>query len=356
MNPIERAARGIDGFQRRHPVVAFPYAVLKKFGDDEGGRLAALIAYYGFFSLFPLLLVLVSVLGFVLAGHPGLRNDVIDSAFAQFPVIGRSLRAQAHVDRLQGNVVGIVVGAVTALWAGLGVAQSAEVALNTVWDVPREQWPNFVFRRVRAVLMLLLLGFVVIASTFVTGAGSSGWFGHAVLGWLVGFVLNLVLFTLAYRVLTATDLRWRDVLPGAVAAAVAWTALQAVGGYYVTHQLDSASDVYGTFALVIALLVWISLGAQVALFCAEINVVWDRGLWPRSLVQPPLAEGDEEVYRGIVERARMRPEVAVDVWFTDNQEKGAGGRSGAELPDEETGSEAASESEGSDAAPEAERA
>jgi YihY family inner membrane protein len=335
VNPLERGARWIDDFQQRHVAVAVPFAVVKKFGDDEGGRLAALIAYYGFFSLFPLLLVLVSVLGYVLAGHPGLRNDIIDSAFAQFPVIGRSLRAQAHVDQLHGNVVAVVIGAVTALWAGLGVAQSAEVAMNTVWDVPREQWPNFVFRRVRAILVLLLLGVVVIASTFVTGAGSSGWFGNAAFGWLVGFVLNLALFTLAYRVLTATDLRWRDVLPGAVAAALAWTVLQAVGGYYLTHQLDSASDVYGTFALVIALLVWISLGAQMALFCAEINVVWQRKLWPRSLVQPPLAEGDEEVYRGIVERARMRPEVAVDVWFTDNQEKGAGGRSGAELPEDE---------------------
>jgi YihY family inner membrane protein len=343
VNPIERGARWIDDLQRRHDVLAVPFAVFKKFGDDEGGRLAALIAYYGFFSLFPLLLVLVSVLGYVLAGHPGLRNDIVDSAFAQFPVIGRSLRAQAHVDALQGNVVAVVIGGVTALWAGLGVAQSAEVAMNTVWDVPREQWPNFIFRRVRAILMLLLLGVVVIASTFVTGAGSSGWFGHAALGWLVGFVLNVGLFTLAYRVLTAMDLRWRDVLPGAVVAAVVWTALQALGGYYVTHQLDSASDVYGTFALVIALLVWISLGAQVALFCAEINVVWQRKLWPRSLVQPPLAEGDEEVYRGIVERARMRPEVAVDVWFTDNQEKGAGGRSGAEVPEE---SSEAQEAEG----------
>jgi YihY family inner membrane protein len=334
VNVVERAARRVDAFQQRHRVVAVPFAVVKKFGDDDGGRLAGLIAYYGFFSLFPLLLVFVSVLGFVLSGHPHLREDIIDSAFAQFPVIGGSLRTGAKVGQLGGSLPGIVVGGVTALWAGLGVAQAGEAAMNTVWDVPHAQWPNFIFRRVRALGTLGLLGVMVIASTFVNGYGSSGVLHGdlVVVGWLVGLLLNVVLFATAYRILTAADLRWRDVAPGACAGAVAWTALQVLGGYYVTHSLRSASDVYGTFALVIALLVWISLGAQVALFCAELNVVVQRKLWPRSLVQPPLSEGDEEVYRGIVERARMRPEVAVDVWFTDNHDKGRRGRSGAEPP------------------------
>lgn len=331
MNLIERGARRVDAFQRRHVVTAVPFAIIKKFGDDDGGRLAGLIAYYGFFSLFPLLLVFVSILGFVLSGHPDLRESIIDSAFAQFPVIGGSLRSGAKLNELSGSTLGIVVGAVTALWAGLGVAQSAQTAMNTVWDIPRSQWPNFIFRRVRALGLLALLGTLVIATTFVNGYGSSGALhgNLALIGWFVGFLLNVVLFTLTYQILTATELGWRDVLPGALCAAVLWTVLQAVGGYYLTHELRTADDVYGTFALVIALLVWISLGAQVTLFCAEINVVVNRHLWPRSMVQPPLNEGDMAVYRAIVERARMRPEVAVRVWFTENHEKGERGRDGA---------------------------
>ncbi len=325
--------REIDDFQQRHRPLAFGFAVVKKYGDDDGGRLGGLIAFYGFFSLFPLLLVFVSALGFVLGSHPHLRQTIVDSALGQFPVIGPSLASRAHLHGLEGNWLSIVIGSVTALWAGLGVAQSAQVAMNTVWDVPRAQWPNFLSMRIRAIGMLALLGTLTIASTFVTGYGSSGvldtaWW-HA-LAWLVGLALNVVLFTLAYQVLTARDLRWRNVLPGAVTAAVLWTALQNVGGYYVTHQLKSASDVYGTFALVIALLVWISLGAQVTLFCAEINVVRCQRLWPRSLVQPPLNDGDRRVYTAIVERARMRPEMAVNVSFTGNHEKGARGDSGAE--------------------------
>jgi YihY family inner membrane protein len=334
VNVVERSARAIDGFQRRHTVLAFPFAVVKKYGDDDGGRLAGLVAYYGFFSLFPLLLVFVSVLGFVLSGHPHLRNELVDSALGQFPVIGSSLKHRAGLNGLAGSWVSIGVGLGTALWAGLGVAQAAEVAMNTVWDVPRSMWPNFIFRRVRAIGVLLLLGTIVIASTVVTGYGSAGLLPQSLhhLGWLVAALLNLVLFLFAYQLLTAEDLAWRNVLPGAIAAALAWTALQALGSYVVTRRISSASDVYGTFALVLALLVWISFGAQVMLFCAEINVVWRRRLWPRSLVQPPLSEGDEKVYARIVERARMRPEVAVDVTFTDNHDKGRRGRSGAEPP------------------------
>jgi len=307
-------------------VLAYPFAVVKKYGDDQAGRLASLVAYYGFFSLFPLMLVFVSVLGFVLSSHPDLRGSLVDSAFGSFPVIGPSLKAQGGVRPLEGNWISIAVGGATALWSGLAVAQAAEVAMNTVWDIPRSDWPNFVFRRVRALGVLALLGTITITSTFVTSftaSGAAAWLPDLA-GWGVSFLLNVVLFVLAYQILTAEDLRWRNVVPGAVIAALLWTVLQAVGGFYLTHQLANASAVYGTFALVLGLFVWIGLGAKIALFCAEINVVWHRHLWPRRLVQPPINEGDKRVYGAIVGRARMRPEVSVAVWFTDDHEKGSG--------------------------------
>jgi YihY family inner membrane protein len=334
VNVLERALRRVDRFQQRHTVLAFPFAVVKKFGDDQAGRLAALIAYYGFFSLFPLLLIFVSVLGFVLSGHPGLRDSIVDSALGTFPVIGTQLRARSGVATLQGSVVSIVFGGVTAIYAGLRVAQAAQTAMNTVWDIPRAQWPNFVFRRVRALLVLLLLGVIIVASTFVNGLGTSGAIGSywLYLSLVGSLALNFALFMLTFQILTARDLHWPHVLPGAALAAVLWTGLQSLGSLYVTRELDNASDVYGSFALVFALLIWIALGAQVTLFCAEINVVRNRRLWPRSVIQPPLTEGDQRVYEAIVVRNRMRPEVAVKVWFTDNHEKGAAGRDGALVP------------------------
>jgi YihY family inner membrane protein len=309
VNIAERAMRAVDERQRSHPALAFPFAVVKKFGDDGGGRLGCLIAYYGFFSLFPLLLVLVSVLGFVLAGHPHLRSEVVSSALAEFPIIGPSLAKEAGLHALTGSWISILVGTVTALWAGLGVVQATEVAMNTVWEVPRAEWPNLFGTRLRALVTLAVLGAAVVLSSLVNGFGSSGASAWPVtIGlWIAGVLINLGFFLLTFKLLTAEAVRWKDLLPGALVAAPAWTVLQAVGGYYLTHEIRAASQVYGTFALVLALLVWISLGAQLTIYCAEINVVRVRHLWPRRLVQPPINDGDRDVHR---DNVGLRPSAA----------------------------------------------
>ena len=122
--------------------------VVKKYGDDNGGNLAALLADDGFLSLFPLLLVALTVLGYVLHGHPGLQHDVVNSALADFPVIGSQI---AHnVSSLHGTLLALVVGLLGTLWGGLGVANAAESALNRVWDVPVAEQPGFVPRVTRA--------------------------------------------------------------------------------------------------------------------------------------------------------------------------------------------------------------
>jgi YihY family inner membrane protein len=311
MRQIDRLLERVDEYQQRRPAPAFVFGVVKKFGDDDAGNLAALIAYYGFFSLFPLLLVLVSVLDIVLSGHPALRRDVLDSALGNFPVIGDQIRVQG----LQARGVALAVGIVGALWAGLGATQTAQDAMNRVWDVPRLQWPNFLKKRLRSLEMLGILGLMVIASTLVSGLGTTSdrALGLRVAAFVASLLLNFALYLLAFRVLTVKPLRWGDVAPGAAFAAVAWTVLQAVGGYVVTQRISGASDVYGTFALVLGLLVWIYLGAQVTLLGAEINVVRHGHLWPRALVPPPLTKKDETVYERQIKGRQVRPEQEVTV-------------------------------------------
>src|SRR5438128_6085182 len=131
---IQRTLRTVDDFQQRRRWLAFPFAVFKEFGDDQAGNLAALIAYYGFFSLFPLLLVLVTVLGFVLHGHPGLQDRVLNSTLGQFPIIGDQLRTNVH--SLQGSGFALAIGVGGTLYGGLGVGAAAQNAMNEVWDVP----------------------------------------------------------------------------------------------------------------------------------------------------------------------------------------------------------------------------
>jgi len=317
---LQRTLRKIDDVQRRSPWLAFPFAVFKKFGDDQAGNLAALIAYYGFFSLFPLLLTFVSVLGLLLPGHPGLRDTILHSALRDFPVLGDQIAKNVHA--LAGNGVALAIGIAGTLWAGMGVTQAAQNAMNQIWDVPRKDRPNFLKSRLRGLLMLGILGTLTVGATFMSGLSTSGGPAAvmAVLGIAGSFLINLALFLVAYRVLTVRDLSWGDVFPGAAVAAVIWTALQSLGGYYVTHQLKNASNVYGTFALVIGLLVWLYLGAQVTLLAAEINVVQVNGLWPRSIMQkPPLGDADRRsMERGARVEERI-PQETVDASFDETR-------------------------------------
>jgi YihY family inner membrane protein len=328
MKVVEDTLERVDRYQQGRRWAGFPVAVFKKFGDDRAGNLAALIAYYGFFSLFPLLLVMVAILGFVIRGNPSLRASIINSTLSQFPIIGDQIRQ--NVKALSGTSagVGLGVGTVVALWAGLGVTQAAQNALNDIWDVPIKSRPNFLQSRLRGLVMLAVLGTMTLASTFLSGLGTAaGELGVAlrVVGFAGSGVLNFAVFLLAYLVLTQRNVAWRAAFPGALVAAALWTVLQAIGTLYVSHTLKGATQVYGFFGFVIGLLAWIYLGAQILLLGAEINVVRAKHLWPRSLRQPPLTAADE---RTLVRKAGVEERVAqetVDVTFDPPQAgEGAG--------------------------------
>jgi YihY family inner membrane protein len=316
MDAFQKVARNTDRFQQRRPWVAFPFAVVKKFGDDQAGNLAALIAYFGFFSLFPLMLVFVTILGMALRGNTDLQERIVNSALAKFPVVGTQISSNVH--SLKGSGLALVIGIALTLWAGLGVLRVMQTGMNTVWNVPYRYRPNLLRTTSRALIMLLVLGVITLASAAAgsVGTGSGTWW-LAIVGILVSVLLNLALFLLAFRILTSEDVSWADVLPGAAIGAVAWTVLQAVGGYYVGHQLKGASETYGTFATVIGLLAWIYLGAQVTLLAAEGNVVKKLRLWPRAMVQPPLTEADQRALTQYAKQEERRPEQAVDVRIRD---------------------------------------
>jgi YihY family inner membrane protein len=286
--------------------------VWKKFGDDQAGNLAALTAYYGFFSLFPLMLAFVTILAMVLHGNADLQARIEGSALANFPVIGTQISRNVH--SLRGSGLVLAFGIVLALWSGIGVLKVMQTAMNTVWNVPYVHRPSFFASLARAVVMLFVLGAITLASAAAgaVGAGSGRWWA-SLLGVVLAFGLNLALFLLAFRILTSEDLGWADVFPGALAGAFAWIVLQALGGYYVGHELNGASDTYGTFAVVIGLLAWIYLVAQVALISAEINAVRKRHLWPRSMIQPPLTPADVEALEFAARQARRRPEERIEV-------------------------------------------
>lgn len=313
---IQRPIRRIDAIQQRLPWLAFPYAVAKKFGDDQAGNLAALVAYYGFFSLFPLLLAFVTILSMALHGNDTLQQRIEGSALAQLPVVGGQVSQNVHT--IGGSGLTLVLALALAIWAGLGVLRAMQTGMNAIWNVPYHHRPGTVPSVVRALIMLVVVGVILVASAAagIAGAGSHTWWG-VLFGILVSLILYFALFALAFRILTSEDLSWRDVWPGAAIAGVAWTVLQAVGGYIVSHQLRGASQTYGTFATVIGLMAWLYLAAQMTFYAAEINVVRRRRLWPRSVVQPPLTDADRRALTYYAKQEERRPEEEVDMRVRD---------------------------------------
>jgi membrane protein len=307
---FQRPLRRFDTYQQSHKWLALPMAVVKKSSDDQGGNLASLVAWYGFFSLFPLLLVFATILGYVLAGDPSTRQSVEHSVISQFPAVGSAL----HLDSISGSAAALVIGLLTSLWAGLGVTNASQTALNTVWAVPFKNRANFVKSRLRGLGLLGVLGVMFIASTIASGAVSAG-FGGAlakIAGYVVSLIVNYGLFFAAYRFMTDGKIPGSDLRSGSTFAAVLWTILQSVGGLYLKH---AAGGSYGAFAVVIPLLIWLRLGAQVFLYGAEINVVVSRRLWPRSFFGPPEAPADKRTLRALAKVEERSDKQQIDVEF-----------------------------------------
>ena len=284
----------LDAWQRRTPLAAFALAVQHKFASDRGSRLAAVLAYYAFLSIFPAMLVFVTVLGYLLASHGDLRHQLLDSAIAQFPVIGSALRDERQLRPLRGNVAAFVIGVAGALWSGMRAMQIAQDAMNDVWEIPLRDRPRFVQKRVRAALMLALIGTALaltVALSNVAALLAVAWLTRSALV-IASVVANVATFALAFQILTANRLRWRDVMPGAVLAGIGWLGVQLLGTWFVTRVVKGASDVYGTFATVIGFLTLFFVQAQLTLWAAEVNVVRSHGLWPRSLTGRNLTDAD----------------------------------------------------------------
>jgi YihY family inner membrane protein len=332
MNPIERELRRLDRAQQRHTVPSFVVGVIKKYGDDNGGILAASLAHSAFIAVFPLLLILVTILGVVASGDPTVYHDVHQAVVKQFPVIGPQLIGRHGVHALrESSVIGLTVGLVVLVWGATGLAQSGLFAMAQVWNLPGPARPGYVPRLGRCLLFLGVLGTGVIVTT---GLSALGTFGQHLLVFIVlaeflAAVANTVLYLIGFRVLTPKGVPSRALLPGAVAGGVAWTVLEAIGVFVVHHMLHSSS-IYGVFfGTVLGLVAWLYLAVQVTVYAAEINVVLARRLWPRSIIQPPLTEADRSSLALQALQNQRREEQDVTVSFNDRPR---GQRAGPQTP------------------------
>jgi YihY family inner membrane protein len=316
VNIVERAVRSVDRFQQSKRPLAFLFGVIKKFGDDAGSSLAALLTYYGFLSLFPLLLVLITILGLV--ATPGIKHAIVHSVLAQFPIVGNQLTGPHGIQVLKASsVIGLIFGLLGLLWGSLGVTQAGQRAMAEVWNVPGVVRPGFVPRLMRSVLFLGVLALDVVLTTVLAGFPAFG--GHALATSIVAagvaVAVDIGLYVVAFRVLTPKTIDTGCLIGGAVIAGVGWAVLQQIGTFLVAHQLRHSSQIYGYFASILGLIAFLYLAAQITLYGAEFNVVRQRHLYPRSIVQPPLTEADRTTLADIAKEGERRPEQRVDVRY-----------------------------------------
>ena len=317
----------VDTLQRRRRVLGFPIGVVYKFFDDQGNYLAAIITYYAFIAIFPLLLIASSILGFLLRGNPELQEQLLDSALAQFPVVGSQL---GRPDGLQGSTSAVVVGALAALYGVTGLGQAAQNALNVAWAIPRNSRLNPIRSRLRSVLLLVVGGLATLVVALLPSVvGQLDMFGpNRLLGWiatLLSVLLTAVVLSLMMSLTTTQHHRLATVLPGGLTIAVLWHVLQALGGLYVGRVVARTSEMNGIFALVLGLVAIIYVASLVAMLGIEINVVRAKELYPRALLTPftddvTLTEADRRVYTDYARAQRHKGFQRVSVTFRQGRD------------------------------------
>lgn len=316
----------VDRFQRGHPVVGFPIAVIYKFFDDQGPYLAAIMTYYSFIAVFPLMLIATSVLGFVLQDDPELQERLLDTALAQFPIVGDQL---GRPEGVTGSTTAIVIGTLVALYGALGVGQSTQNAANVAWGVPRNSRPNPIIMRLRSVLVLGIGGMGILAIAVIQSLvdnpeliGLDHLPDLGLVTRLVGVLVTWGIFIVIFKLLSLGRASWRSVLPGTLFCALGWQVLQFVGDTYVQRVIVRASSMNQTFALVLGLVALLFILTSIIVIGLQINVVRRRHLYPRALLTPftdnvVLTAGDRRAYAQYARMQRHKGFQTISVDFDD---------------------------------------
>lgn len=313
MNIVQSVISWADEFQRRHPIFSFPFAVIKKYSDDEAGKQAALLAYYGFLSLFPLLMVLMTLLKYIAKDNPAFRDQIVAGATEYFAFFGDNLQDNIH--SMNGTGIAFVVGILLTLFGARGVADIFRGMLNHVWQVPYMKRAGFPLGVFRSFVIMFVGGFGLLAAPLISGYAVG--VGHGILFRLAAILITLGIlfgvFLFVFKMALVEYRSFKELWLGAAIAAVGLTFLQSIGGYLLTNHLKNLNDLYGAFAVVLGLLYWLYLQTQVLLYAIEIDSVRVLGLWPRALDQKELTDADRQAFRLYAHRNRFHEEEEIDV-------------------------------------------
>ncbi len=314
MNPVPGVLEAVDRYQRHHRPVAFVFAVNKKYGDDRGGYLAALITYYGFLSIFPLILAFFTIVAFTIPPDSS-TLATLKTHLGSYPILGQYI-ADFSQNKAHGSLLALIVGFLGLVWGSQGLAQTLLFSMHEVWSVPGKDRPGFVPRLLKGLEWNVTFGIGFLASTFVSSLGRLFDWGPAgpALAALPALAINVVLFVISFRVLSPKEATLRQLLPGAAFAGLIWTALTTIG-LGLLNSLSHGNALYGTFGVTLGLLAFLYLAARITLYGAEANVVATKHLWPRSLRNPPLVDADKRQLEAMAQREERVQDESVHVEF-----------------------------------------
>lgn len=308
----DRVLGKLDAYQQRHAIIGFPYGVIKKYSDDEAGYEAALITYYGFLSLFPLLVVAMSITQLSLLHNSGLKDKIIRSLNHNFPLVGSQLQNNTHATAKAG--VALAISLLITIYGSRGIATAVQHAMNHVWQVPRFKRGGFK-NKLESIAIVLLIGIGFIGSGFLSSLASYHNFnsGLKIAAIAASLVLSFVTIISIIKLAVSAKQKIKEFIVGAIAATIGFQIIQALGGILITHELKHFGALYGTFAVILALLFWIYLQARIFLYASEINSVKSLSLWPRSLTGERLTEQDQKAYRLYARRERFKEKERVQI-------------------------------------------
>jgi membrane protein len=245
--------------------------VQQRFEELRGNELAAALTLQLFLGLFPLILVGVSIVGFLQAGDTAFASRVIEN----LGLTGDAADQLEHAIETAANSrqATTILGLAGLLWAGLGVTSAFRLAFNRAWQVDDRGFKD----RLAGLLWFLGIGALFLASAAVVA--SLHWLPAfaGIVAVAVGVALGFVLFLWSARTLTHVDVGWRAHVPGAVVGGVGLVALQIVGAFVVPRMVASASALWGTLGVVFALLAWLLFFGRLVVYAAIVSVVLFEG-------------------------------------------------------------------------------
>lgn len=321
MNVIQKQIHKVDNLQQNHRLPGFLYAVVKKYGDDQAGYQAALLTYYGFLALFPLLLVLTTLTTFLADNHPELQARIIQSVTDYFPVLGSQL--SERIGALKKSGLALVVGILFTLYGARGVADAFRHGVNHIWHVPivkRDGFPKSLFTSLSIILvggLGLILASIMAGLAVHAGRGP----GFRALSIALNLAILFAIFVVLLKLSLPNKVKIKEIRSGAATAAIGLVILQALGNYLLAQQLKGLDALYSNFAIPLGLLFWIYLQAQVLYYAVEIAAVRSQRLWPRSLTGKPLTASDRRNYARQAAKEQVKDEEQITTRFNGKKSK-----------------------------------